>query len=879
MTWLARLFRRNRLERDLDKEVRFHIDQHVSDLIARGTPAGEARRQATLEMGAAELIKEDCRDARGTRWLEDLVGDIRFAARSLVHRPSFAITSILILALGIGASTAIFSVVSPILIESLPYPSANRLMMIWESKDGSSKTFPSFGTFHGISERTQSFTSLAAIKPWQPTMTSDAEPERFNGQRVSAAYFRTLSVVPELGRDFQQSDDTFRGPNVVIVSHSLWQRRFASDRSLIGQQVKLDGDLYTVIGVMPERFENVLAPDAEVWAPLQYNTTLPPNSREWGHHLQVVGRLRDSVSPQQAASELVVILHTLGTVYINGFNEAGGPPKTFLVHRLQDDIAADSRPLLLALVGAVLLVLAIACVNVTNLLLAQGAQRRGEFSVRAALGAARSRLVRQLLTETLLVAMLAGAAGIAVAYYAIEGLVSLSPPGLPRLNDIHLSGFAFLFALAITSLVGMGIGLIPAFQASRTNLHVSMQQSSRRTTGGQEWTRRGLVVAEVSIAVVLLIGAGLLLRTLRHLFSTNPGFDPSHLVTMKVQESGTNYRKDPDRLRFFDEALRRVRQVPGITTAGFVNQLPLSGDFEVYGVEFQKDAGQNSVAAYRYAVTPGYFESMRIPLRRGRLFTELDTTGAPQVAIISESLARREFGDKDPLGQGLHAGPDMGKPNRPWVTVVGVVADVKHSSLQVGEEDAFYTPNSQWAWADPVMTLVARTDRDAAATAPAVRNAIWSVDKDQAVVRVETMEQIISASEAQRRFAMTIFEVFAILALVLAATGIYGVLAGSVTERFREIGVRAALGATRSNILGLVLRQGMLMTLIGVVIGIVSALAATRALITMLFGVSRVDPLTYIGVIAVLAGVSMLACFVPAWRAARVDPSIALRQE
>lgn len=879
MTWLARLFHRERLDRDLDKEVRFHIEQHAADLVSQGVPADEARRRANLELGATESVKEDCRDARGTRWVEDLVGDIRYAARSLVHRPGFAITSILILALGIGATTGIFSVVSPILIESLPYPNANRLMMIWESKDGSTKTFPSFGTFHGISERTQSFTSLAALKTWQPTMTSDAEPERFNGQRVSASYFHTLGVAPAIGRDFEPSEDTFRGPNVVVLSHSLWQRRFAADESLVGRQIKLDGDLYTIVGIMPENFENALAPDAEVWAPLQYNSTLPPNSREWGHHLQVVGRLRDGVSARQAASELVVILHTLGTVYINGFNEAGGPPKTFLVHRLQDDIAADVRPVLLALMGAVLLVLAIASVNVTNLLLARGAQRRGEFSVRSALGAARSRLVRQLLTETLLVALFAGAAGMVIAYYAVAGLVALSPPGLPRLSDIHLSGLAFLFALAVTSIVGIGIGLIPAFQASRTNLHVSMQQSSRRTAGGQEWTRRGLVVAEVSIAVVLLIGAGLLLRTLRHLFSTDPGFDPSHLITMKVQEAGMNYHKDPDRLRFFDEALRRVRQVPGVTTAGFVNQLPLSGDFEVYGVEFQKDAGQNAVAAYRYAVTPGYFETMRIPLRRGRIFTELDNTGAQPVAIISESLAKREFGDKDPLGQGLHAGPAMGKPNQPWTVVVGVVADVKHSSLQVGEEDAFYTPNSQWAWADQVMTLVARTDRDAAAIAPTLRNAIWSVDKDQAVVRVETMDQIISASEAQRRFAMIIFEVFAILALVLAATGIYGVLAGSVTERIREIGVRAALGATRGNILGLVLRQGMLMIFIGVVIGIAGALAATRALITILFGVSRVDPLTYIGVIAVLAAVSMVACFVPAWRAARVDPSIALRQE
>ncbi len=879
MNWVKRLFSRDKLEQQLDKEVRFHVEQHAADLVARGCSPDEARRRAVLELGGTESVKEDCRDARGTRWVEDFVGDVRFATRSLLHRPGFAITAVLILALGIGASTAIFSVVSPILIESLPYPRANRLMMIWESKDGTSQTFPSFGTYHGISERTQSFTSLAAMKPWQPTLTSDAEPERLNGQRVSAGYFHILGVAPALGRDFQGSEDVFRGPNVVILSHSMWQKRFASDAAIVGKQVKLDGDLFTVIGVMPEKFENVLSPDAQVWAPLQYNSALPPNSREWGHHLRVVGRLRDGVSPRQAESELIVILHTLGTVYTNGFNEAGGPPKTFLVHRLQDDVAADAKPLLFALIGAVLLVLAIACVNVTNLLLARGAQRRGEFSVRSALGAAQSRLARQLLTESLVLAALAGALGVLIAYYATQGLVALSPPGLPRLSDIHLSGFAFAFALAVTTVVGLGVGLVPALQSSRTNLHVAMQESSRRTAGGHEWTRRSLVVAEVSIAVVLLIGAGLLLRTLRHLFSTDPGFDPSHVMTMQVQESGTKYAKDPDRLRFFDDALRRVRQIPGVTNAAFVNQLPLSGDFEVYGVAFQKDGGQNAIAAFRYAVTPGYFETMRIPLRRGRLFTEQDTTGATRVAIISESLAKQEFGDKDPLGQGLHAGPDMNRPDRPWAIVVGVVADVKHSSLQVGDEQAFYTPNSQWAWADPVMTLVARTDRDPVSMAPEIRNTIWSVDKDQAIVRIESMDQIIAASEAQRRFAMTIFEVFAILALVLAATGIYGVLAGSVTERFREIGVRAALGATRSNILALVVRQGMVLTALGIVIGLAGAMAATRALITMLFGVSRLDAVTYFGVAAVLVGVSMVACFVPAWRAARIDPSIALRQD
>jgi putative ABC transport system permease protein len=823
-------------------------------------------------------LKEESQDLVGFRF-ETALQDFRYGLRQLRKNPGFTVTASFILALGIGASTAIFSAVSPILFESLPYPDAGRLMMVWESRDGVNTSFPSFGTYHGIAERTQSFEVLAAMKPWQPTMTTAAEPERIEGQRVTSGFFRTLGVAPALGRDFLGSEDIYLGPNVIILSHSVWQRRFASDSAVIGREVKLDGTLFTVIGVMPEGFENVLSPEAEIWAPLQYNSTLPPNSREWGHHLRVVGRLRSGVTRSQAAAELNVILHNLGQAYINGFNEAGGPPRNFLVNRLQDDVTSEVRPVLLAVLGAVLLVLAIACVNVTNLLLARGGRRRGEFAMRSALGAARSRLMRQLLTESLLLGGIGGAFGIAVAYAAVRGLVALSPPGLPRLSDIRLSGFVYLFALGVTTLVGMVVGLVPALQASHSGLHATMQESSRRTAGGHEWTRRALVVAEVSLAVVLLVGAGLLVRTLHRLFSLDTGFDPSHVITMQVQESGPGYRKDEDRLRFFEQALERVRQLPGIEQAAFVNQLPLSGDYEVYGVEFQNDAGNGGTAAFRYAVTPRYFETMRIPLRSGRLFTEQDTAGSAKVALINESLAKRIFAGKDPIGQAFHAGPDLGKPNRPWTTIIGVVADVKHASLQVGSQDSFYTPNSQWAWADTTMTLVARTQGDAATLAPDIRRGIWSIDKDLAIVRVQTMEQIVKASEVQRRFAMTIFEVFALVALVLAATGIYGVLAGSVTERIREIGVRAALGASRGAILALIIRQGMTLTGLGILVGLVGAMAATRALITLLFGISRLDPVTYIGAIALLTGVSGVACAIPAWRAARVDPSIALRAE
>ena len=884
MTWLGRVFRRQQLENELDKEICFHVDEHERALIARGVSPGEAHRQARLALGGADQIKEDCRDARGTRWLEDVTADVRYGLRQLRANPGFAAITIIILALGIGATAAIFSVVYPILFEPLPYPNAKRLMMVWEAREAAASTeadlrrIPSFGTFRGIAERTQSFEAMAALKAWQPAMTSADKPERLEGQRVSASYFSVLGVKPEVGRDFQASDDVTRGPNVVVLSHALWQRRFSSDRNIVGQQVKLDGDLYSVIAVMPAKFENVLSPDAQLWAPLQYNIALPPNGREWGHHLRVVGRLRPGVTRTQAASELGVIFPTFAKEHAAGFDSAGGPAVGFVVSSLQSDMTREVKPALLAVLGAVLLLLVIACVNVTNLLLARGAQRRGEFAVRSALGAARSRLVRQLITESVLAAIIGGVAGIVVAEFGIRTLIALSPPGLPRMSEIRLNAVVFAFAFGVTTVAGVIVGMAPALHAARSNIHETMQAISRRTAGGHEWTRRALVAAEVSIAVVLLISAGLLVRTLRHVFSTQTGFDASHVITMQVQESGHAYDKDPDRLRFFRESLERVRALPGVISSGFVNQLPLSGDYEVYGAVFRSDPN-GAIAAFRYAVTPGYFETMRIPLQEGRLFTERDDTDAPKVVLLSESFAKRKFPHGNAIGQQIHAGPYMNQPDQPWGTVVGVVGDVKHGSLEATDNEAFYTPNSQWAWADQQMTLVARTKGDPAALASSIRAAMWSVDKDQPIVRVATMEKIVTASEAQRRFAMFIFETFALMALALATAGIYGVLAGAVTERMREIGVRAALGASRSDIVGLVFRQGMTVAIAGLLIGIAAALAATRAVATMLFGISRLDPITYAGVVAVLLAASAVACSLPAWRAASVDPSITLRAE
>ena len=876
---IANLFSRSRVEREIDDELHAHIEMRMEDNLAAGMSPEDARRDALLRFGNPAVMKERAAGADAALGLDSIWADVRFALRQLGRSPGFAWTSILILALGIGACTAIFSAVKPILIDPLPYPRAKKIMMIWETRGAGGPMDVTFGTFHGVAERSRSFATIAVMKAWQPTMVATDSPERFEGQRVSADYFRTLGISPLLGRDFDASDDRFQGPNLVILSDGLWRRRFAGDRSIVGQQVRLDDNLYTVVGVMPRSFENVLAPSAELWAPLQYDPSLPADGREWGHHLRMVGRLREGVSREQAGSELDVILHTLAQINAKGYDSSGGAPDGMMVNELQSDLTWDVRPALLAVLGAVFLVLLIACVNVTNLLLARGAQRQGEFAMRAALGAAQRRLVRQLLTESLLLALLGAVFGMVVAFAGVRAVVALSPPELPRISAIGIDGAVFLFALGMTTLIGVVVGLVPALQASRRDLHTAMQRSSRSTAGGRQWTRRILVVAEVSLAAVLLVSTGLLLRSMHHLLAVDPGFDASHLLTMQVQESGHRLDSDAARVQFLTQALEQVRQVPGVISAGFTAQLPLSGDDSVYGVEFEGKNNPVGDPALRYAVTPGYIETMHIPLRRGRLLNEHDAAGAPVAVLINESFANLNFPGQDPIGRRVRVGLDVGHVDRPWGTIVGVLGNVKQQSLAMGDENAFYISTAQWTLRDNAQSLVVRTRGDGAALAPVIRDAIWSVDKDQPVVRVAIMDNLLAASEAERHFVLMLFEAFALVGLVLAATGIYGVLAGSVSERTREIGVRSALGAPRGNILAMVIRQGMTLTVFGVLVGLSGAVVASHAIAALLFGVSRFDPATYVGVAALLICVSGIACLVPARRAASVNPVEALRAE
>jgi putative ABC transport system permease protein len=872
------LAHRKAADQDVTDEVDHYLEQATAELMASGLSREDARRTARLELGSPAVVRDQVRSSGWENVLGTLLTDLRFAMRQLVRNPGFAIVSTVTLALGIGASTAIFSAVNPILFKPLPYPHASQLMMIWEMRSDSSPQPVTFGTFYGLAQRSHSFAAMAVMKPWQPTMIGNDYPERFDGQRVSADYFRALDVAPGLGRDFQASDDQFNGPNVVIISDRLWRRHFAGDRAIIGRQLKLDDNLFTVIGVMPVSFENVLDSSAELWVPLQYDPTLPTDSRDWGHHLRMVGRLSPGTSRDQARNELTVALHTLAQIYAKGYDTSGGAPAGMVVNRLQDDLTADVRPALLAILGAVVLVLLIVCVNMTNLLLAHGARRHSEFTMRAALGAGRMRMIRQLLAESLLLAGIGATLGMAVAEVGVRALVALSPPGLPRVGAIRIDGAVFAFGLAITTVVGLVVGLIPAIHASRSNSQNSPLQSSRTTTEGHQWTRRVLVIAEVALAFVLLVNAGLLLHSLNRLFAVAPGFDASHLLTMQVQESGHKFDTDSARAIFFTQALEAVRQLPGVTACAFTSQLPLSGDFEIYGVEFEAHPKDNA-PGIRYAVSADYFATMGIPLHRGRLLDERDQAGAPGAVVVSESFAKHNFGGQDPIGQRVRLGPDEGHSDRPWSTVVGIVGDVKQASLAVSDAGDFYTSTTQWPWVAEAQSLVVRTRGNPAALSSAVKKAIWSVDKDQPIVRVATMEDLLAESEAQRHFALVVFEAFGFAALVLAAVGVYGVLSGSVTERMRELGVRAALGASRGTILALVMRQGMTLTTIGAAIGLGAAVAASQAIVSMLYGISQFDALTYAGVMALLASVSGIACWVPAWRAARVDPSIALRNE
>ena len=801
-----------------------------------------------------------------------LWGDLRFALRQLGRRPAFTAIVVGTLALGIGATTAIFSAVYPILFAPLPYPHAERIVTLTErGKDGQPAGI-GFATIKDIRDMNRSFDAVAALKGWSPTMTGRAEPERLNGDQVSATYFRVLGVSPALGRDFRAEEDAQGAARVTILGNALWRSRFGGDSSLVGRSITLDGIAFTVIGVMPAGFESLMDPQAQLWSPLRYDVSLPWACRTC-HHLVAVGRLKPGVTPGNALRELNVISARLVADHPTEYQGPG-----MLVPTLAAQVSSSVRPALLAVLGAVALLLLIACANVTNLLLARAAQRHGEFSVRRALGAGQHRILRQLITESLTLALAAGVIGIGIAVAGVRALVAIAPSALPRLAAIRVNGPVLLFTLTVASVVGLVFGLVPAVQAARGDLNPGLKQNTRRGGGTRRLTRGTLVVAEVALAMMLLIGSGLMLRTMSRLLAVSPGFEAQHLLTMQVQTTGPRFNDDAVTHDFFERVLQAVRATPGVSAAAFTSQLPLSGAFDTYGTHIESKPNpnpENDPSPFRYAVSDGYLETMQIPLLHGRLLQASDRAGQPEAVVINETFARKLWPGENPIGQRVRIGGNDG----PWWTIVGVVGDVRQTSLAAEQPFAVYLPEVQWKFPDGALTLVIRTKGDPAALIPAARRAIWSVDRNQPIFAIATMTTLVAGTEAQRHFTLVLFTVFAVAALLLAAAGIYGVLSGTVNERLGEIGVRSALGASRNNILGLVLRQGMTLTGAGVVLGLIGAMLLSRAMATMLFGVSPVDATTYAGVAALLVGVSAVSCWLPAARAARVDPAITLRAE
>lgn len=870
---LESMLRREEADRDLADEVQHYLEEAEAELVADGTSPEEARRIVRMRYGGELPARDEVRAFGWENVMETLLADLRFAARRLRRRPGFTAVAILTLGLGIGSSTAIFSVVSPVLLEPLVYPNPDRILSVSDRSSDGAPIQIAFGTYRELSERSRVFEALAVVRAWQPVMTGEPAPERLDGQRVTADYFAVLGVAPALGPGFEASADKPGGPKVVVLSDELWRNRFGSDAAILGRQIRLDDQMHVVVGVMSRGFENVTAPRADVWSLLQYDSSLPTlDGMEWGHHLDMIGRLRTGVDLEAARSDVRVIARNPVGEFVRPAWASLG--RGLSLRPLRDVVTAEARPTTFALATAGLLLLAIACVNVTILLLASTARREGELAMRTALGAGRGRLARQLLTESLLLAGLGGAIGIGVARVGIGVLVALSPPGLPRVDAIGLDAAALWFALGMTTLIGVLVGLAPALGGGR-ELHNAVREARGGTATRKQAARRALVVTEVALAVVLLVGAGLVLRSIQRLFAITPGFDPSHVVVMQVHTSG--FEDDEATQLFFDRALESVGQLSGVRSAAFTNQLPLSGDASVFGITLEEGDRAEGVggAAYRHAVSPEYFETMGIPITRGRGLSEWDVDGAPPVVVVSQSLASRAFPGRDPIGRQMN----IGRTDLAMHTVVGVVGDVKQVSLEAAESEAVYVTPMQWYFSDSVRWLAVRTTNDPAQLVPSIRRAVWSVDGNQPIVRIQPMDDLVARSEAVRRFVLVVLEAFALLALTLAGIGLYGVVSGSVTERLPEIGVRAALGASRESIVALVVRQGMAVTAFGVTIGLAGAVAASQALGSFLFGVSRLDVVTYVGVLMLLAVVSAVACLIPAARAARADPLATLRAD
>ncbi len=804
--------------------------------------------------------------------MQTLWQDLRYGARMLLKRPGFTLIAVITLALGIGANAAIFSVVNAVLLRPLPYKDPDRLIMIRETK---LPQFPEFsvspGNFLDWRKQNTVFERLVAFTGASFNLIGAGDPEQIRGMKVTDGFFAALGAQPQLGRDFLTEEDQPGRNNVVIMSHGLWQRRFGGDPKILGQAITLDGRNYTVIGVMPATFP-FGGRDLDLWTPMAF--TPQQAQSHGGHWLATIGRLKPGVTVDQSRAEMIAIAGRLAAQYPGantGWSVKLMPLLEFTVRSV--------KPALLVLLAAVAFVLLIACVNVANLLLARAAGRQKEIAIRAALGAGRVRIVRQLLTESALLALLGGAVGLLLAKWGMDLLLKLAPQNLPRMSSVSLDGRALAFTAAVTLLTGMIFGLVPALQSSRPNLNETMKDAGRGSTEGgrRQLIRNALVVLEVASALVLLAGAGLMIKSFWRLQKVDPGFNPDNALTLSVALPQKKYPEESQRVAFFQQLLEKVGALPGVQAAGASNVLPLAGDFVLAFVvqgrpPLPPGAGQSTNF---YSASADYFKAMGIPLRRGRLFTERDIKDSQHVAIINETMAKKIFPDEDPIGKRITF--DTGANNPDWYEIVGIVGDVKHYGLDQATPLQTYEPYTQQTF--PYMTLVARAAGDPTNLTAAIRNAVLQLDKEQPIADVRTLDQLLSTSIAQQRFSMLLLGVFAAVAMLLAAVGIYGVLSYSVTQRTHEVGIRMALGAGRHDVLRLLIGHGMLLTLIGVAAGLAAAFALTRLMSTLLFDVSATDPITFGLIALLLVTVALLACWIPARRATKVDPLVALRRE
>jgi len=886
---LRSLFRWAQADRELDDELRDHLERKTEEYVAQGMTPEEARRRARLDLDGIEQTKEKCRDTRKVNWIQDFIQDLHFGLRMLCKSPVFTAVAILTLALGIGANTAMFSVVQGVLLAPLPYSDPDRLVVIWESNPQFKQVvWSSYPNFRDWRRSALSFQQMAAVRWLHYDLTNPGAPEHILAAEVSSSFFDTLGVELPLGRSFSPQEDQRGGSRVVIISDRFWRNRFGGDANALGKIVSLSGVDYTVVGILPPHFSFDDEPydPVEVCTPLAQGDPLLLDPRG-APAIVTIARLHFGVSMPQAEAEMSAIQEHLVQLYPDANKGLG-----ISVVPLRQAFIGDVSRTLLMLLGAVCLVLLIASANVANLLLTRTAGRTREFAIRTALGASRSRAVRQLLTESLVLSLIGGAMGLMIARLGVRPLLLAVPGSLPRSENIGVNLSVLLYTLAVSIAVAILFGLVAAFKTSRADLQPALREGGRGATTAHHRMQNSLVVVQMALTLTLLVGACLLFRTLRKMLDTNPGFDTQGVITFKVGFSPSVLQTASGTRAAYRQFLERVRAIPRVEAADFTYIVPLKARSNVapFWINSQKPAVVRTAPRMMVFNTgTDYLRAMNIPLLRGRFFTEGDTTESPCVAAIDNVFASTYFRGQDPLGQAITFGWTP-----PWgpCRIVGVVGHVRHWSL--GNEESYtqtqayyplYQIPDQWVTGSegfPATTIVVRTTLPVAAVMPAIKNAVSSTGKDQPIYAIQTMQKIAAQSMASQRFPMILLGAFAALALLLATVGIYGVISYSVAQRVHEIGVRMALGAEKQSIFRMIIGQGLRLAAIGLIIGASAALALARALVSfsgLLYGVRPSDPLTFLAVSILLTGIAVLACYIPARRAMRVDPMVALRYE